>query len=132
VTYQVPASPIPQHLAFGLGLGGAVTGVVALVLVVCATIYDWPAPPVTMTAIVAAFLGASSLILWCAERITAHQAACLEANRDASRVEVEKAAKGARKEIASWRREYEAREALRLTRAFGEGVPDVSHLRSVE
>jgi hypothetical protein len=135
LTYQPPTNPIPPHLAVGLGIGAIAAGVAALVVVVCTTVYRWPTAPATLTAITAAFLGASSVLVWTANRAIEHQAACLSANRDASRVEVDKARAAVRKEINSWRKEREAVDTFRLAAAFGSNsstTSDVSHLRSVE
>ncbi|MGW4128022.1 hypothetical protein [Amycolatopsis japonica] len=118
MSYQAPTSPIPHHLAFGLGLGAGATGLIALVLVILAAVLDWPVAPVTATAILAAFLGASSLILWCAERVIAHQTACLEANRAASRAEVAGAKKLLKERLAAWQRTIDEREAMRMAKAF--------------
>lgn len=130
MSYQVPANPIPHHLAFGLGIGGGSTGLIALVLGVCTAIYDWPSAPATLTAICAAFLGASAMILWCADAVVSHQAACLEANRAASRAEVKQAQKLVQKILAQWQHDLDEREAMRMAAAFAP-TPE-SHLRAVE
>ncbi len=130
MSYQAPTSPIPHHLVFGLGLAAGATGLIALVLVILTAVLRWPAAPVNATWILAAFLGASSLILWCAERVIAHQADCLEANRAASRAEVKQVQKLVLKTLAGWQRDLDEREAMRMTAAF---TPEqTTRLHSVE
>ncbi len=118
MTYETPPNPIPPHLVFWLGTGAVIAGLAALVFVVCATAYRWPSAPVNLTGMSAAFLGGAAMLVWCANRVIENQVACLHANREASRAEVDKARKTVRTELTTLRRDLDARETARLAAAF--------------
>ncbi|WP_191334927.1 hypothetical protein [Amycolatopsis acidiphila] len=101
------------------------TGIAALILATFSSVYDWPGAAVNLAGISAAFFGATSLLVWCTQKIIDYLATCheehreaQEAHRAAMRTEMTKAQKALEKRLAAWQRSLDEREALRITAAF--------------